>query len=493
MHNHEVQQIVYIEERPFSTYFWQVCYHIAYVLISLIWLTISVKSFNSLQPYEKYLHKVKNDWDKLPLIDIKTDSFEWPDNYENLITRNWPGTVEGWDWSNSSRNCKYANTYIGACTPRLIYLGCHKISPNDPILLKKFYSKQVWGLRQGQSFINITRPIYNKEHSPEWPSNYKIWGTGRLDTMTWVKNDDKWPINGIYIVNEADSYSQDYTALDLDNGLKLIYTTQGTQLPIVDLRLTEGRVWANPSFYEKSQNRTLHILINTEKYDTWDTKVSNYTYDPEYTMIGSIQEDRLFRDNGIDKVVAELPNYDVESGKAYSWNLYYKSYDYWNINSEFGNQISWTSMISSIKKSSTITDFHANLMIVCTLQVFICCVMIGVTLLLTPCKGASNKAKRVGSAMIIVLQILFGLQEVFLFWIWFSISLDNGQTFLKIKEQNYFSDYTNNVLNEFALCLLESARNSFEGFILSLWTIFLILIFLHKLQPGLNRYDNLSF
>ena len=395
--------------------------------------------------------------------------------------------------SNSSRDSKHANTYIGAYTPRQIYQGCHTIMLVDSKLLAKFYSKKIWGLRAGESFMNMTRPVYNRDHNLQWPPNYKIWGTGRLDTMTWVKNNEKWPINGIYIVNDTDSNSQDYTALDLDDGLKLIYTTQGTQLPIVDLRLTEGRVWANPSLYEKSQNRALHILINTEKYDAWDAKVANYTYDPEYTMIGSIQEDRLFRDNGIDRVVAELPNYDVESGKAYTWNLYYKSYDYWNINSEFGNQISWTSMISNIKKSSTITDFHANLMIVCTLQVFICCAMIGGTLLLTPCKGASNKAKRVGSVMIIVLQILFGLQEVFLFWIWFSISLDNGQTFLKIKEQNYFNDYTNDVLNEFALCLLESARNSFNGFILSLWTIFLIIIFLYKLQSGLNRYNNLSF
>ena len=68
--------------------------------------------------------------------------------------------------------------------------------------------------------------------------------------------------------------------------------------------------------------------------------MANYTYDPEYTMIGSVQEGRLFRDNGIDEVITELPNYNVESGKAYIWNLYYKSYDFFDISNKSDDEIS---------------------------------------------------------------------------------------------------------------------------------------------------------
>lgn len=64
--------------------------------------------------------------------------------------------------------------------------------------------------------------------------------------------------------------------------------------------------------------------------DGCQTTIADYLYDPRYTKLSSINEERLFSENGITSVVKELPEYPVEDSKNYDWNLYSTTYVYWN-------------------------------------------------------------------------------------------------------------------------------------------------------------------
>jgi len=48
-----------------------------------------------------------------------------------------------------------------------------------------------------------------------------------------------------------------------------------------------------------SEGRVLYDLIDTSSYQKCTQEVSSGVYDERYDKIGSVGEDRLFKDNGI--------------------------------------------------------------------------------------------------------------------------------------------------------------------------------------------------
>lgn len=80
--------------------------------------------------------------------------------------------------------------------------------------------------------------------------------------------------------------------------MSLAFTTEFKGLPVIRLKLTEGQVCANPENYMPSEGRRLYKLLNTGDYHSCGQKVADGYFDTRYDLIGSVNEDRLFKDNG---------------------------------------------------------------------------------------------------------------------------------------------------------------------------------------------------
>ena len=457
---------------------WQVCYHIAYILIGIITLIMAIASFTSLQAYSNSVKDFKNNWETLPLVDIIATESNCPEDYESLITRKWPGTVEGCDCSGSHRGIHYSDLNPGSWDHNQTRESCRNVLPLKPIPLQKFYSYRICGLRGGQNFANLRRPISTENQAPSWPMNYQTWGSGEADNQIWVPDGEKCPINDVYIVGPGDSYNQNYTTFDLDDGYKIAFTTKGTGLPIIRFRLTEGKVCANPALYEKDRNRSLYMLINTERYGTWSPKVADSRHDNRYNLIGSIDEYKLFEDNGVNiKVAKRLPEYPIYDGMNIAWNLYSNSYNDWSLDCESQSKMSRSQMVSIIKDALNVTDYQLTLMMVWILQVFVCCCIIEGILLCMACNEAGHEAKRIWKRVAFVIKILFAFLKAYYFWTWYKISTRYEDRILQMEQADWSSEYTNDVFEDFGSSLYRSTKNNFQGLILTICSIFIICLF----------------
>lgn len=191
---------------------------------------------------------------------------------------------------------------------------------------------------------------------------YKLCGTGDIDHAYCVPEGADCPINDIYITNPGDTPKAGYNSSPLDLGMQVAYTSNSTHLPTVRLRLTEGKVCANPARYEKSDKRKLYKLLNTTNYGSCGDKIAGYGYDNDYDQIGSVSEDRLFEDNGVAPVISNLKGYPVQDSFQYNWYLYTNAYNFWSSDCE-GGKPSRQSIISTIDESTHVVNYQYTLFI----------------------------------------------------------------------------------------------------------------------------------
>lgn len=142
-----------------------------------------------------------------------------------------------------------------------------------------------------------------------------------------IKNHHECPITDAYVISKNTPYSQNYEAVDLSDNHKLIFTRSGNFLPVVRFELTEGKVCFNSDGYQTSKNRTLYSLFD---YGSCSKNIRTRTLDPRYKAVGSVREDKLFKDNEIFDVLASLPAFPIEDSAKYEWNLYLNNYYYWS-------------------------------------------------------------------------------------------------------------------------------------------------------------------
>ena len=78
------------------------CYHASYIIMGLIVMGIAIWAYKSLSTYDESITDFKDNWFTLPIVDIRTAPSNCPPDYENLIKREWPGTVTGCDCTESN-------------------------------------------------------------------------------------------------------------------------------------------------------------------------------------------------------------------------------------------------------------------------------------------------------------------------------------------------------------------------------------------------------
>lgn len=201
------------------------------------------------------------------------------------------------------------------------------------------------------------------------PTGYKLCGTGDKNNAVCARDQEKCPINDIYIADAQHPLKPGYRSAPLDLGMSIAFSENGTELPITSFKITEGEVCANPSQQMTSADRTLYALLRTDSYGQCSTKIADSTIDPRYTKLGTIKENSLFDQNGVTPVQLSLPYYHTEDSVKYDWNLYFNRYNFWSAECEKREAIDRAAMIDLLSGSDNISGYQNSIMIVCIVHV----------------------------------------------------------------------------------------------------------------------------
>lgn len=193
--------------------------------------------------------------------------------------------------------------------------------------------------------------------------------------MTCVRQGQPCPINDVFITDQKYTLSEGYNSAPLDNGLKIVFTSNGTELPIVRLRLTEEEVCSNPSEHALSKGRSLYKLLRTGGYNGCNSWIAGSYSDPRYTKIGTVREDRLYEDNGVSYVVRNLPMYPASDSQLYYWNLFTGNYFYWNQECDNYGLMSREYVFEQVDNAIQIDSAQSTLMIVCIIYLILLCII----------------------------------------------------------------------------------------------------------------------
>ena len=166
-----------------------------------------------------------------------------------------------------------------------------------------------------------------------------------------------------------------YNTQQLDDQKILVYSDNSTDLPIVEFKLTEGKVCANPSEVERSKGRYNYKLLHDPTVSKCSESVGEYSYNPRFKKISTIREDRLYEDNGVDRVIDNLPNYPIKDSEKYNWNLYYTTYNHWSAECDkYGYDKAH--LLKFIDTTDKVDSIQSTLVWICFFQMIICCFII---------------------------------------------------------------------------------------------------------------------
>ena len=135
----------------------------------------------------------------------------------------------------------------------------------------------------------------------------------------------------------------------------MAFTTKYKSMPVVRFKLTEGQICADPEQYMASDGRKLYPLLNTGSYGACSTMVASSYYDDRYDFVGSVNEVRLFEDNGVMNVIQNLPEYPIHDSYRYDWSLYSNEYNYWNPKCESDDDLDREAMLELLADSLSVT------------------------------------------------------------------------------------------------------------------------------------------
>ena len=332
----------------------QWCCHCLFFLIGILLWVITLSAWNDISDQDKFIVDYTKNWEYKPIVDIKpTTSLKWPEGYENLLTREF-STLVGWYCYDDVQN--KSSLYTGNCNINQTAKGCTRVSPVGPVVLNKFYSNQLCGLREGLNFLETQRP--NKSNDTiSCPKNKKLWGSNDINTSFWVGLTHSWPISELFIVSKNTPTPKGYKQHDIDYNNKVVYTDTYNGMPIVRLQLTEGKVWFNSDHFQTTPGRISYKLL-AEKYCL--QRLHTPFTDPRYRLIGHVREDKLFKDNFIYDDMVSLPLFDVRDTTEYEWNLYSNSYYYWSHHwdtNEETNRLRWYSVLQNMAHVHNINDY----------------------------------------------------------------------------------------------------------------------------------------
>ena len=166
------------DEKTDLSFYLSIIYHLLMICLGFATLTVAIIGYCKMNAYNYAMQDFKDNWESLPLVDIKATEGECPVGYEELINRKWPGTVLGCDCTKSWLG-EFPDIIRGACTKNETYYGCSNIQPEPSIPLHKFYNHTICGLREGENFVETQRPTLKQNGELKCSLGHKICGKGK--------------------------------------------------------------------------------------------------------------------------------------------------------------------------------------------------------------------------------------------------------------------------------------------------------------------------
>lgn len=285
--------------------------------------------------------------------DIKPCGVE--QDYEPFISKFWGGIVEGCDWTSGKgvpeqdlldRPWSQIELYNPSTNTEgdENYNGCQSINSIDPKYLTIFRGTSICMKRGKFNFFNAIRPDINGV----CPNNTSSCGESSTppSKIIWVEKLEDCPINGIKIMKSGSGSIPDgYKAIPLEDGWQLLTSSNANDLPIEDTKLSEGAPCINPYEIDMTKNRYIYPLtriINNEtyRYHGCQDSINNEIFkDQRYTKIDQVDEEKLFKDNGIWLQVKDLPMNQMEYiSSSYFYGLFIKSSLELDLSCEYSDQ-----------------------------------------------------------------------------------------------------------------------------------------------------------
>ncbi|CAI2364556.1 unnamed protein product [Moneuplotes crassus] len=479
----------YVGEQSNLPIILSILYRIAIIIFGIITLIMAIMAYVQLNAYSNALEDFEENWTTLPLVDITVSTTECPLGYDNLIEREWPGTVHGCDCKRAVWGFSiYPDLDTGSCSYNQTLQGCVDVYPVDSAPLDKFYSAKICGLREGQNFVDTERPR-KIAGGIKCPFGHKPCGTGDINQIICVREQERCPINDVQILMNGQAPKPGYEVVPIDSssGVMLAFTTNYTGLPVIRFKLTEGQVCANPDTDMITEGRIPYKLLNTNNYHSCNQKVSDSYYDTRYDLIGSINEERLLKDNGLYLMLSNLPQYPIEDSSKYTWNLYSNEYNYWNVDCENHKDIDRESMLSLLDDSSNVTKLQFTLLIVSIIYTIVCCLILETISLYMICdKGSESKSFQVISFSIVTILLMV---KTYLFWSCVSTANEFEESILQMRESDCSSDYANLMFKNYGDSLIDGRSSNYTGMILSMISLVLTIIFFFIEMGKRSMYD----
>ncbi|TNV79722.1 hypothetical protein FGO68_gene2934 [Halteria grandinella] len=342
-----------------------------HAVLLVFFLLITVTFYLAVNHDHDSVKQISTEWQKQPLIDIQIAEATQacPSHYEELFTREWPGTEYGCDCMGVySTRLEFwqQNSMLnhGSCTYNQTRAGCKTVYPLDPVLLNNLGGFKICGLRGGSSFIQAQRPIDSKG---QCPSGYEACNpTADFERRICSKNQTECPINDIKFVSskrvlQAISTiqpAQNLTVSDWEyrtirassnqqSPLYLAFTKKAKSLGLMQYIMSSGQPCMDPSDFSVSNNYTPSYKYENPlgrgcKYDE-STKQER---DSRYRKAGyDVSEYDYLSYNGVMGKLASLSHYpqsEIEQKQRNQYSLFVRPTIYWSLQCELGEGQSTT-------------------------------------------------------------------------------------------------------------------------------------------------------
>ena len=123
---------------------------LSFIIASFVLISTVTNFFVTLNAYAKVsdnanqINFLFDNWQAGYISDIITlkNRYHWPDGFETLVRRVWPGTVEGCDCTHAITEDK--QLHVGKCTAKQISQKCKQFPMTGPMPLQDFLGRLIW-------------------------------------------------------------------------------------------------------------------------------------------------------------------------------------------------------------------------------------------------------------------------------------------------------------------------------------------------------------
>ena len=457
----------------------------------------SIAAYNSTSQRTFYISQMINNWKMSPIVSItSTTDSHWPNDYDPMISKIWPGTFTGWYCDESVDEPKIRGSLVkGAWDKLQRNSGWKEIDEQNPIIIRKFYTNYlIWIQRMGDPIIDISRP-YQYE-GQQCPSNLKLWGPPNdVYLQTWIDQTQDWPIIDIVFDTPGNETSYDYTEVFLDNKNSLYYSSNSSTggLPISEFIMSEGgKLCINQQDTNFDEGKKLYPLLNDNFYKGCNSNVDGMKYDTRWEELIDITETSLYKSNPlINSTLSSLPLYfDKYVQDSTIYTLYQRSYIDWNQNWEGHESSKMRNLAENLNPINTLVNAQLFYMVICFLSLLVMGVTTPIFVIIRHCMVLRGEKREVYKDVIVstgirfVSIIIIVLKASFLVS-WLVLISKYDYIYHYAKDHNCTDDTTIFVLGYIDEYLENAKHYDWVGliavFVMTFWEIWTI-IFLFYLQ-----------